>query len=53
MASIRAAISEGGAGRMMFFAVDFMVTNVANQPVMRHPISGRPLSRRRCESGDP
>jgi len=24
---------------MIFFAVDFMATNVANQPIPRHPIS--------------
>jgi hypothetical protein len=26
---------------MIFFAVDFMATNVANQLIPRHPISGR------------
>jgi hypothetical protein len=41
MASMRAARSEAGAGGMMFFAVDFMVTNVANRTVPRHPISGQ------------
>jgi hypothetical protein len=38
MASTRAAISEGGAGRILF-ASDLMAPNVANRPVLRHPIS--------------
>jgi hypothetical protein len=36
-------MSEGGAGRMMFFAADLMEPIFANGAAWRHPISG-PIS---------
>src|SRR3979490_887201 len=51
MASTRAAISEDGVGRILF-ACYLMAPNVANRPVLRHPISGRNGTQRRLSQPD-